>query len=224
MKKLIAILLLAATLMLSSCGYPFVRKSIFPEGYTGGFGIEYGSGHEIYWVETYEECVEAMDQLKSHGSTFQKNIIFSYEGDLFDTKYCFMFLHKKDGVKYGDNPYDRWADKVVVLTVGFFEDVTIEELVYSDVYDYRGIRSSKVSYFDEICEKYSNVPSLKLEYKFYRDTTQHGYAHHVLSYEGEDWVYLFVDDDNDNNGEDSRLSQEYIDAILNSIVFIGFDD
>ena len=214
MKKLIAILLLAATLMLSSCGYPFVRKSIFPEGYTGGFGIEYGSGQEIYWVETYEECVEAMDQLKSHGSTFYKTAIFSYEGEEFDTKYCFQFYHKKDNVKYGDNPYDRWAEQVEVSSFAFFEDVTIEELVYSDIDDYLWSMCYEPSSFDYLCEKYSNIPSLPFQYRFLEEKN-----HHALYYKGDYFVIFGAPSE-----VEQTFSKECGEAVINSIVFIGFDE
>lgn len=203
-------------LALSSCGWIFSRKSIFPEGYTGGFGIPYGSGFEIYWVETYEEAVDAMNQLKSHGSTFYKTAIFSYEGDLFDTKYYFQFGHKKDNVKYGDNPYDRWAEDVVVGSVAFFEDVTIDELVYSNIEDYTYVTCATAHYFDEVCERYPNISSLPLEYKFYEEKHEH-----ILSYNGEIIVHFY-------GGIDSEGKQippeEGVEAIRNSIVFIGVDD
>ena len=198
---------------LPSCG-PF-RRSIFPEGYTGGWGIEFGSGEEIYWVETYEEAVAAMDQLKSHGSTFYKTAIFSYEGDLFNTKYCFRFQGKKDNVKFGDNPYDRWAENVVVESIGFFEDVTIDELVYSNIDDYFWFQCCTPRNFNELCEKYPNIPSLPFEYKVSEETNEHS-----LYYNGDSFVFF--------GGVDSEgrpiFSKECCEAVMNSIVFIGFDD
>lgn len=122
---------------LSSCGGIFRIRSIFPEEYTGGFGdLDNGSGIKYYWVETYEELIAAMNLLRSHGSTFLKNAVLNYEGDLFDTKYCITisrFDGNADYVKFGDDPYDRWAKDVLVMSYGFFEDVTIDELVYSYV-------------------------------------------------------------------------------------------
>ncbi len=212
---LVFVLTLAA---LSSCGwYPFGDpRSIFPEGYTGGWGIEYGSGEEIYWVETYEEAVAAMDQLKSHGSTFYKTAIFSYEGELFDTKYCFMFQGKKDNVKFGDNPYDRWAENVIVQSVGFFEDVTIDELVYSDIDDYLWFKCATPHNFNELCEKYHNISSLPLEYMFSEETYQHSL------YYGEELV-VFLIGSVYGDGK-PKVAKECGETVMNSIIFLGFDN
>ena len=87
---ILSAVILVSTLLLSSCGGIFRLRTVFPEGYTGGFmkHIDDGSGIEFYWVETYDELVEAMNLFRSHGSTFAESAIFTYEGDLFDTKYC----------------------------------------------------------------------------------------------------------------------------------------
>ena len=151
-KRLIAFVLMictfGSTLLLSSCspkGTPVEDDNdwaseipngsffnYFPEGYTGGFGIEPGNPSACYWVETYEECQAAIDLLKSHGSTFSETAIFTYEGYLFDTKYCFFIdRNKADYIPYGDNPFDRKAEEVKVVSYAFCEDVTIDELIYS---------------------------------------------------------------------------------------------
>ena len=49
MKKIISVILLLSLLTLTSCG-----KNIYPKGFTGGIGIERGSGRQVAWVETSE--------------------------------------------------------------------------------------------------------------------------------------------------------------------------
>lgn len=145
MKKITSILLcivmLATTVLLSSCSNLFARGEYnFPEGYTGGIRREphLMKAGIYYWVETYDELVAAMELLKSHGSTFRTSVIFTYEGDLFDTKYYIYFNREKsDKIKYGDNPFDRWAEDVVVASFAFYDDVSIDELVYSSVQQYQ---------------------------------------------------------------------------------------
>ena len=62
MKRIIGIILLLAVLFsLSGC-----RKSIFPRGYTGGLGIPFGSGREIFWVDSYDEMYNSANLLKEH--------------------------------------------------------------------------------------------------------------------------------------------------------------
>lgn len=207
---IISAVILVSTLLLSSCGPVFGKERIFPEGYTGGFGIDYGSRVEFYWVETYEEAVQAMELLKSHGSTFAKTAIFSYEGDLFDTKYCFkIYGRKADYVKFGDNPYDRYAADVEVSSFGFFEDVTIDELVYSDINDYSFLYFSPTSDFTKTYADKTEpfVDNLQFEWN---ETHTGGKIYH-----GKDHIL---------NIGGKEISDECLDVILNSLEFIGFND
>ena len=108
--------------------------NIFPEGYTGGFGLQPGSPLEYWWVETYEECIDAIELLKSHGSTFKTDYVYACEEDLFDVKYFFITIgngRHGERIKFGDNPFDRWVYDIQIGTIVFFDDVTIDELVYS---------------------------------------------------------------------------------------------
>lgn len=146
MKKVLVFCLIVCLLVpcVTSCGPLFGwPMNDLPEGYTGGFGISYGSNMEYYWVESYEECIEAIELLKSHDSTFSESIVFTYEGEFFDTKYCFKIDgHNSENIKYGENPFDRRALNVKIESYGFFEDVSIDELNFSYVSDYDVIHLS----------------------------------------------------------------------------------
>ena len=175
MKKITSILLcivmLATTVMLSSCSSLFAKDEYdFPEGYTGGFLREPNLMREgiYYWVETYDELVAAMELLKSHGSTFRKSVIFTYEGDLFDTKYYIYFHRKKsDKIKYGEDPFDRWAEDVVVASFAFYDDVSIDELVYSFVERYRCYTINSAAEFDEWYKDNPNIKASDLKIVHY---------------------------------------------------------
>ncbi len=148
-KKITVFVLIVCILILSLFSCSFVEtqredidekvgnhdsENYFPDGYTGGMGIPSGSDVEYYWVETYEECVEAIELLKSHGSTFEQWPIFTYNGELFDTKYCFkMNGARSDEIQYGENPFDRKSEGVRVQSIVFMEEVTIDELVYENI-------------------------------------------------------------------------------------------
>ena len=138
MKKIIALVLVVilTTLTLSSCetisnafdlGGLDTRSGI-PVWYTGGFeGIHNGMGAEYYWVETYEEMQEALSLLKSHGSTIQDSVIFTHDGEMFDTKYCFTVMtYGSKRIKWGENPFDRKCSRVTIRSIAFLEDVTID--------------------------------------------------------------------------------------------------
>ena len=108
----------------------------YPAGYTAGFP---NTKIEHWWVETYEECLAAIELLKSHGSTFEECAIFTHEGDLFDVKYCFEIIsgnQNTEKIKFGDNPFDRRAMKVRVVSYAFFDELTIDEINHSIIYDY----------------------------------------------------------------------------------------
>ncbi len=202
----VALVFVLTLAVLSSCGwYPFGDPSIFPEGYTGGFGIGYGSMLEYYWVETYEECIEAIELLKSHGSTFEETAIFSYEGDLFDTKYCFKIDgSKSEYVKYGDNPFDRRGANVRVESYAFFEDVTIDELVYSYVDFYKVSYLTQNDYFEEN-NSAIDFSTVELVYKWDE------YYKAYFAYYNENHIFCVYSYNENNPSDDS------IKAILSSI-------
>ena len=148
------------------------KDDYFPEGYTGGWMIEWHSTLAYYWVETYEECVAAIEQLKSHGSTFEKKLIFTYEGDLFDTKYCFTIDRKKaDKIKYGEDPFDRYAEDVVVMSVAFYDDVSIDELIFSKIAWYECYSLETGERFEEAYAENPNV--LEGEFETYTKSTDY---------------------------------------------------
>ena len=146
MKKLISVFLVIV-LIISAVVAAFILQIEWkskhyglPEGYTGGFNYYYNYGApemEYYWVESYDECMAAIEKLESHGSKIDKSLIFSYEGDAFDTKYCFSFDRgKTDKIVFGEDPFDRYTEKVSIRAWAFFDDVEIEELIYSNVENY----------------------------------------------------------------------------------------
>ncbi|MBR3876052.1 MAG: hypothetical protein IKJ25_04665 [Clostridia bacterium] len=156
--KTISVLLTFVLLMLalSSCDLIFGSKYDLPEGYTGGFPGTGGFGApeiEYCWVETYDECLAAIEKLESHGSEINKALIFCYEGELFDTKYCFTFNREKaDKIVFGEDPFDRYAENVHVHAYAFLKDVEIDELIFSDVnnYDCCGFNGLDVNYADAL--------------------------------------------------------------------------
>ena len=116
---------------------------LVPEGYTGGFSQD-PCMHAVtgfYWLETYEEVLEAIELLASHGSTVEnkqygntvkRSIGFNYEGDLFDVKWCFVYSRSKaEPLEEGKNFFDRRIDEGEFCWYAFGKDVTIEELIYS---------------------------------------------------------------------------------------------
>ena len=139
------LLTISLSLLVVSCAKTDIghtNDAFYPEGYTCGFPNfirQPGSELEFWWVETYDECLSAIDLLKSHGSTFAPNAIFSYEGDLFDTKYCIKISGNNintERIEFGENPFDRKAFDVEITAYAFFEDVSIEEINYGDIRNY----------------------------------------------------------------------------------------
>lgn len=212
MKKIISLLtclvIILSSLMLSSCGLIISFPDPgFPPGYTGGMnGFTDYSGYphvEIYWVETYDECKTAIEKLSSHGSKFHDSVVFDYEGDLFDVKYCFRFTGDMDFVKYGEYPFDRYAQSVTVKGYAFFEDVTIDELVFSHLNEYKiaGIWNSGYETIDD--------NEINKEDITYQSDGDGGY----IAYYKESELFRISKNEN--------TTDECIEAIKNSITFVS---
>ena len=208
----VILVLVLSTLIFTSCGI-IISSQKRPEGYTGGLGITYGSPVEYYWVETYDEVLEAIEELKSYGSTFQNSSFFSYEGELFDTKYCFIFAGKKHSTKKGKKLSERWAEDVEIRSYGFFEDVSIPELEYSHIEDYDVLELRSTLYFYRE-EEPVDIDSLTYNVRDLNDYFS------ISVYQGN--VNLF-DVIRRKEFEYKKISDECFNAVFNSMVFIGKD-
>lgn len=123
--------------------------------YTGGLVADpkWHGIYGVYWLETYEEVLEAIELLASHGSTVEnkdygntvkRSIGFNCEGDFLDIKWCFMYSRSKaEPLEEGKNFFDRRIDEGEFKWYAFHEDVTIDKLIYSyrEEYGSFGIRS-----------------------------------------------------------------------------------
>ena len=208
------LLIVSLSLFVISCDKTDIGHTddaFYPEGYTCGFPYfirQPGSELEFWWVETYDECLSAINLLKSHGSTFAPNAIFSYEGDLFDTKYCFIFNQPKDSIKFGENPFDRWAGNVEIKTYAFFEDVSIDELVYSYISQYDVLALNIIRYSD--IDKTFDLDSVTFDRGAKSPTVRvRQNDKHIFSLTRE------------KEKEEIDFSDDVAEAIINSMLFIG---
>ena len=224
----VVIIFILSAFTLSSCGLMYrTRFFKYPDGYTAGFGYNHPMDSTEYaWVETYEELEEAIELLSSHGSNFYKTAFFNYEGDLFDTKYCFKFQGKKDNIKYGENPFDRYAEKVYIYSYAFFEDVTIEELVFSHLIDY------DVLYFYPHKNFYNHYPTDNTLRRLSNDFTysmDNGrsissiYSEDISSFENGCLFKMYRKKWDTELSESIyyEISDECMNAIFNSIIVFG---
>lgn len=143
------LLLLAIVFSFASCELlPFDTSSNKgKDGYTGGFRRErhYYIGKEIHWVETYEEAMVAIEHLTAAGNKIPLSILSSFENDTVDAKYCFVLsVASAKRLKNGEQWYDRKGARVVsVRYYGFLDNVTIDQLEFSYIEDYRCFSVSK---------------------------------------------------------------------------------
>ena len=203
-----------------SGNYP--KWDFYPEGYTAGFpkyvNLSNDCQLEFWWVETYEECLVAIELLKSHGSTFEKNAIFTHDSELFDTKYCFKIALVGTGterIKFGDDPFDRRAMDVEVSSYAFFESVTIDEINHGDVSDYNP--QCIIRMYGEECAAVPNLSFEKIQYEF--DETRNQYF--IYNSDKNDLYFSVTSFGYKENSERSVLCLE---ALINSITFVGFEN
>ena len=146
LKKLLSVILcLAFTFSATSCtlldkirGVEYVPEH--PSGYTGGFSLEPHRREitEIHWVETYDEAMYIIEQLKSSGNEFSEVFISSYENEMIDAKYYFnLDISNTRRQKIGEEWYQRKFQRVGVGYCAFLDDISIEELEYSYYWCYR---------------------------------------------------------------------------------------
>ena len=193
--------------------------------YTGGqYGTHgFSDNDQWWWVETYDECQNAIDQLESRGSTFDESVIFSYDGEAFDVKYCFA-LDYKNYLRYGrDNPFKRKNEDVNIYAYIFFNDTSIDDFVYSYVHKYCAYYLYLNPEYIEN-NKYQNINAEDLEMTFNPSR--------MNPHDG-DYMRMAFEYTDKNTGEEVfalfgayeenmiQLSDEDIDAILDSIVVIG---
>ena len=176
-----------------------------------------GAMFEVWWVETYDECVEAIELLKSHGSKFCNGTILSHDGDLFDTKYRFtIFLsdstYQTESIQFGENPFDRRAMRIYVDSYVFFEDVTIDELNYGDIEDYNVYYVNTSDY-----EKAGSLLSTDYTYEWIIDDKSRNICN---VYQGDKLYFSFIRLSNKQN-DSLYMSDECVKALIKSIKTIS---
>ena len=189
--------------------------------YTGGlesdshFHAEYG----IYWLETYEEVTEAVELLKSHGSTIKRSIGFDCEGDLLDVKWCFLYQWSDaEPLEEGKSFFDRKIDDGEFVWYAFYLDTTIDELLYSYAYDYDCMKIDYGAY--RFSRSFANVEDASdLVFNWFGkdryegcETPENG--KYIIEYKGEEWAYMH------SVNEDRVLPQEYFDVFLSTVVIV----
>lgn len=231
LKTISAILIfILSTIALSSCSLlkddidnPYDGDNVhedwdfYPEGYTAGFPKlmrKVGPRVEYWWVETYEECVEAIELLKSHGSTFKETAIFNYDGELFDTKYFFKISLENrytEKIEFGDNPFDRTAMDVEVTSFAFLKSVTIEEINYGDILDYK---ANKIFNIADKAYENKNISFTTIQYEIgekFKSFT-------VYDLNGKDFYFHVTGFDYQENPQNAI---KCLETVLNSIVWIN---
>lgn len=193
--------------------------------YTGGqANSRIPDAPQWWWVETYDECLDAISQLESKGSSFDTSTIFSYEGDNFDVKYCFS-LEYRNYLRYGrDNPFKRKNENVKIYAFIFLKNVSIDDFVYTRV-------NQHCAYYfrlsPEYIDKYQDVNAEDLEMKFNSFVLNPDQGNMVLEktldYTTKDTGELVFQMFGAYEENMIPLSDADIDAILDSVVVIGGD-
>ena len=136
---------------------------IVPRGYTGGVcgALTYHYEYAVYWLETYEEVLSAIELLKSHGSTIKRDIIFTYDTDMFDVKYCFEYKRSKaEPLEEGKNFFDRKIDEGSFQWYAFYDDVEIDDFMYIKT----------VGDYDVMCVSYAGTSGIYRDFETVENT------------------------------------------------------
>ena len=192
---------------------------LVPEGYTGGITSD-GCFHHVtglYWLETYEEVLEAVELLKAHGSKIRPIATFNCDGEPYDLKWVFEYSRSKaDKLEEGKNFFDRKIDNGKFYCYIFRKDVTIDVLNYSKVsmYDANRVISSLKSDDDIIIEDTSLLSFDWYGKKESGYIQPPGYSPYNIYYADQKICKI------EYNEEETALTEEYMQILLNSLVII----
>ena len=195
------------------------KDRIVPIGYTGGleFDLCFHEVYAVYWLETYDEVLSAVELLKSHGSTIKRSMAFNCEGDFLDVKFCFLYQRSKaEKLEDGKNFFDRKIDDGEFIWFALFDNVSIDELMYNDtIEDYDFMDVSAPGYYYRDFENVDNTDALsfdwfgKTEFGYEQPTEQDYYK--VLYH---DCLYAMI------HFSESFIPVEYHDEFLSTFVII----
>ena len=189
------------------------KDRIVPVGYTAGITGDYHAHlvYGYYWLETYEEVLEAVELLKSHDSTILRSIAFDCDDEILDSKFCFKYARSKaEPLEEGKNFFDRKIDNCEFIWFGFLEDVNIDELLYSYIDRYASVNIWYVKSHRDFAD-ISDADELTLDWYL----SEIGYepdGSYYIRLNGE--IYVDVD------CHKGVIPPEYYQEFANSIVII----
>ena len=201
-------------------GYSSIAHLV-PKGYTGGFAetpsmhLEFG----YYWLETYEEVLDAIELLTSHGSTVKQTLGFNCDGDLLDVKWCFKYSRSEaEPLEEGKSFFDRRIDYGEFAWYGFYEELEIEKIYFDNVRRYGYFEIWYVDPFDYQVPDIQNTDDLSFDWfgRYDYGITDHpldGSYYEVL-YQGKCFAEI--------NFKDGRpLPFDYLDDFLSTAIVVG---
>ena len=191
---------------------------LVPEGYTAGFALT-ACMHETigyYWLETYDEVLEAIELLKSHGSQIDSCYGVTCDGEPYDIKWCFSYLRRDaEELEEGKSFFDRRIDGGQFTCYILRKDVTIEELIFSYIRRYDYLYFSKAI----SCVEIEDPEQLYVDW-WGRET--YGIEYPELEY------YIMYGDTMIatlgfpiGTSKEDLLTDEYLEILFDSLVLIG---
>lgn len=113
------------------------------DGYTGGFHMEphFVGDHYFFWFETYDELMEVLNRTRAYGTKIPVTPYFDCEEEYgVDVKFCVTIPSKyAEDLEEGKDCFDQYLNdySIDIHSFVFFDEVSIDELVYSDYSSYR---------------------------------------------------------------------------------------
>lgn len=154
-------------------------ESMFPDGWIGGFGqININFDVEYWWLDSFDELSVAIEKLKDNGSVFsEESVLVDYDGELFDVKYCIVicpYLSDSEWIKFGEDPFDRYADGVEIRTVGFLDNVTVEQINYSHLSSFRAFKFEiEAPFYENYVKNHNPITPFTDEWSFTTNVSEY---------------------------------------------------
>ena len=152
--------------------YKYDDSFPFPEGYTGGliFDYKWHLEHEVKWLDTYDELKDAVTRLRAHGTEGPTTVVFDCEEYGLDLKFCIVSTrYRSEELAEGQGYFDRYLSSVSIYTYVFFEDVSIDDMMYDEIS--RNYKYKYVEIYQTLRYHFNITDGSKIQISVFSDDT-----------------------------------------------------
>ena len=168
----------------------------FPKGYTGGVSPNY-QVHldcEVKWLDTYDELKDAVTRLRAHGTEVDPTVLFDCEEYGLDLKFCVISpRYLSEELSEGQGYFDRKLASVSISTYVFFEDASIDEIIFDWLLYDQSYKYVKIA--NHLLHPFSISEDDKIKIETSNGATLYVYGNEEYKFKFEQYHYTVSEED-----------------------------